>query len=90
MGNGDGGAALVKLGNARTRNHAIEGRDLFIAVRVATPKLIMGQERKLGVTISAAGEASARIGDSGSRSTVRVVHLRNKVFAAPPRMLSRR
>lgn len=49
--------------NARTRNYAIEGRDLFIAMRVATPTLVTGKERLLNVADTASGEARARIDD---------------------------
>lgn len=33
--------------NGRTRNFAIEGRDLFVAFRVATPKLVLDKAREL-------------------------------------------
>jgi hypothetical protein len=49
--------------NARTRNYAIEGRDLFIAMKVATPTLVSGKERLLEVESRGLNEASARIGD---------------------------
>ncbi len=48
--------------NGRTRNYAIEGRDMFVAVRVVTPKLVAGKERELDIA-QAANKASARIGD---------------------------
>ncbi len=49
--------------NARTRFYAIEGRDLFIAMRVATPTLVTGKERVLDLTDPDSGEIRARIDD---------------------------
>jgi hypothetical protein len=53
----------VSTSNGRTRNYAIEGRDLFIAMKVATPTLVTGTEQPLEVERRAPDEASARIGD---------------------------
>ena len=49
--------------NGRTRNYAIEGRDLFVAIRVATPKLILGEARELDIIRVSDQEASARLDD---------------------------
>lgn len=49
--------------NGRSRNYAIEGRNLFIAMRIATPKLVTGKERTLNITSTGTAEAAARIDD---------------------------
>lgn len=65
-GRGNAGALRavdVSTTNARTRNYAIEGRDLFVAIRVATPTLVSGKERMLEVVGDSGKEAKARIND---------------------------
>lgn len=47
--------------NARTRNYAIEGRDLFVAIRVATPTLVSGKDRLLDVAGTGSGDAIAKM-----------------------------
>lgn len=49
--------------NGRTRNYAIEGRDLFVAVRVATPKLVTGPIQLLEIAGNEGAQARARLED---------------------------
>lgn len=49
--------------NGRTGSRMIEGRDLFIAIRVATQEVVSDRPRKLDVRWSAAGEGRARLDD---------------------------
>lgn len=49
--------------NGRTRNYGIEGRDLFVAIRIATPKLVLSEVRELDINRIGTNEANARIDD---------------------------
>lgn len=49
--------------NGRSRNYAIEGRNLFIAMRIATPRLVTGKESALDITSAGPANARARIDD---------------------------
>lgn len=49
--------------NGRTRNYAIEGSDLFVAIRVATPKLVTGKQRELDIVRTGGNDPVARIDD---------------------------
>lgn len=49
--------------NGRTRSRSIEGRDLIVAVRVATPKLIEGRVRDLDLKPGKDNKSEARVDD---------------------------
>lgn len=49
--------------SGRTRSRMIEGRDLYIAMRVATPKLVEGNARKLEMETVQSGDLHARVDD---------------------------
>jgi hypothetical protein len=49
--------------SGRTRTKMIEGRDLFIAIRVATLELVAGNERKVELAPGSSGERVADVDD---------------------------